>query len=371
MDICLDDKTSLMIVRATATNRSLALAPVDVCRPVAPAVRPAKLGSLNIPELLGYLRIPEERPLGIVVPTAADRVRAQGIHCSVDALARDSAPFVQLCSADASQPSPIVPSHARVLVQSPKHIVLGMARRLRRLEIVGKLDHQRALLMLVKLCLELCGTYAHDPFDPNNAPVIFDVNPRLARGDLVSFLQRPGAEQGLSLAREAADLVYDLSGSPQESFLGPALFFDSRLGGLSLCDFVANEPLSLTPEERASIGYRKITPDFTLVNYNSVVEYLGEVHREADNPRIDHKRSLDYQTLGRREYAFWYEDVDTKAHFMTSAARVVKAIESYDGPATRRRFVRLANDPAFRVRQQVLFEVFRPWLRGRPGTTPR
>lgn len=363
MDIYLDDKTSLMLTRATATNRSITLAPTNVCRPMASDARYVKLNRLGIPELMGYLRIPERNSLGIVVPDSRNRVRAVGIHSTVDRMARPGAPFLLLRSEGDNDAAALVPKDSRVYVQHPARIVLGMARRLRRLELANKLTRQQAILMMVKLCLELCGTYSHDPFDPNNASVVYNIEQRLTCDELQGFLKEAGNEQGLSLARDAAKLAYDLSGSPQESFMGPALFFGSRLGGLGLCDFVANKKLDLTKKEHASIEWRTITPDFQLVGYNSVVEYLGEVHKEGDNPRIDHRRSLDYQTLGKSEFAFWYEDVNTQEAFMESAARLVPTIERFDGPAVRKRFKRLAGDAAFQKRQRTLFSVFRPWLR--------
>lgn len=312
---------------------------------------------------MSYLHVPEERSLGILVPSDATRIRTKHIHCAVDSAPRGDTPYLRLCSAIANEPSPLVPRESRVFVQAPASIVLGMARQLRRMVIVGKIGNTQAVLMIAKLCLELCGTYAHDPFAPHMGSVAYDAPQRLTRDELGAFLSQSGTEQGLSLAREALSLVHDNSGSPQESFLGPALFSSSRLGGLELCEFVANEPLKLTERERASIGYRTITPDFQMPKYQSVVEYLGEVHNEGDNPRIDHQRSLDYQTLGKREFAFWYEDVSTINALMISASRIVSAMEQFDGTETRRRFVRLSNDPAFRERQRAMFAVFRPWLR--------
>lgn len=363
MDIYLDKHTSLHLLREAARNPSLSLLPTDKMRPEPLNHAYIRLNRLEIPGLIGYLRVPEDRRLGIIVPSARNRVRAQGIECAVDACKRDGAPFLLLSSADPKQPSPLVPACTRVYVQSPQLIVLGMARQLRRLELEGRMQHERAVLMLLKLCLELCGTYAHDPFLPHEGEVAYGTQPLLSAETLREYLQPEGSEQGLSLAREVAALAYDRSGSPQESFMGSALFGESRLGGLALCAFEPNASLELSPAERAAIDHRTITPDFTLKPYRSVVEYLGVVHEKGDNPEIDHVRSLDYQTLAYREFAFTYDDVRTQAAFMASAARLVTVIEQYDGPGIRQRFNRLARDPQFSRRQRVLFEVFRPWLR--------
>ena len=145
--------------------------------------------------------------------------------------------------------------------------------------------------------------------------------------------------------------------------MGPALFFSSAYGGLDLGEFDANKPLDLSRSELASIDCRTITPDFFLSAYDLALEYLGSIHKEGDNPKKDHVRSLDYQTLGKRELAFVYDDVKTRDAFMHSAARIVTIMEQFDGPGVRTRFERLKGDQAFMKRQKQLFQTFRPWLR--------
>ncbi len=361
MDIYLDAKTSLKLYRIAARNKTFALRPSDKKAPQALGLRVAKPYRLGIPGLLSLLRVPESAPLGILVPRAKDRVRCSGIACTIMRSPRGEVPFMRLESTDATSSGTLEPKDGNVFVLAPTNVVLGMAKVLRQKELQGSMSHQRAVLSLAKLCLELCGTFSHDPFDPRDGEVVYKTTPVTSKEELAEFVKDGGREQGLALLREVVPLVFDKSGSPQESFLGAAMFFPGRLGGLRLCDYATNTPLKLTRNQRASIGYRVITPDFTLVGYNAVMEYLGSVHEEGDNPRIDHVRSLDYQTLGIREYAFWYADVRTQSAFMRSAARVLHAVEQVDGPEARRRFARLANDSAFQKRQRVLMEVFMPW----------
>lgn len=362
MNIFLDDITSLALIRAVARDSNgLAVVQSSVTTPQPLGLRTAKLDRLGMPELLGYLRIPELQPLGIVIPAPKNRIRAKDFRCTVCSSPRGSAPFLQLVATDA-QSSGLVPSTTQVNVMSPANIVLQTAGRLRANERSGKITHNQAVLTLFKLCLELCGTYSHHPFEPLNGAATYHVEPRLDAKTLRTMLETPGRERGLTLAREAAQLAYNNSGSPQETFLGPALFFPTHLGGMHLCDFEANVSLNLSKRERASIGYRHITPDFTLAQYRTVVEYLGKVHFEGDNPKIDHQRSLDYQTLGFREFNFWYDDVRTRARFMQSAARVVAAIAAYEGPKAQQRYLKLAKNKDFIKRQRMLFEVFCPWL---------
>ena len=363
MNIFLDDKTSLKLWRLVTGNPSVALIETDVSRPEPLGLTTAKLDRLEMPQLLNYLDVSETSPLGILVPSGRKRVRSRGFVSHVDKCPRGPMPFRLLASVDEQVSSPIIPQKTKVYALAPANIVLSMARRLRRMHLKGSMDRWQSVLMLSKLCLELCGTYMHDPFDPLQGPVTYGTGPLLCAEELNRFLSAPGREQGLGLAREVATLVYDKSGSPQESFLGPALFYPAYLGGLGLCTFVANEALELDDAKRALIQGRTITPDFYLPDYDSVVEYRGHVHQEGDNPRIDHIRDLDYQTLGIRDFTLYYGDVKTREDFMKSAARIVAVIARKDGPDVTERFSRLGRSKSFLQKQRTLFEVFRPWLR--------
>jgi hypothetical protein len=141
------------------------------------------------------------------------------------------------------------------------------------------------------------------------------------------------------------------------------LFGRRRLGGLQLGEIIPNKQLNLDADQQQSIEYRTITPDFQMPRHNAVVEYNGSEHDEGDNPRIDHVRMLDYQTLAIQAFVFEYEDVKTLDAFMRSAARIVRVMSWRDGPKVQSDFERLRRNEGFRARQEVLFKVFRPWLR--------
>ncbi len=364
MDVFLDDKNSLTLLRAVAHGvAGLALVPSPHMRPIAPRIGYFSLWKLGISPLLCYLGIPERTRLGLLVPTASSRIQSKDVTCHVSTALRGRSPFWQLVSANPQCPSPLLADESRVYVLSPPNVVLGMAARLCKRSDGRAMPMYRSVLMLLKLCLELCGTYSHDPFEPHMGEVAYGINPLTCARELREAFVEVGGERGIALARVAADMVYDLSGSPQESCLGPALFFPDSYGGLGLGAFDANKPLDLNDDERQSIGYRQITPDFTLLGQKAVIEYLGSIHNEGANPRIDHVRSLDYATLGIREFGFWYEDVRTRRDFMESASRVVTALEQYGDGGVKRRFARLAASSAFADRQEALFQVFRPWQR--------
>ncbi|MBR3159030.1 MAG: hypothetical protein IKF14_07990 [Atopobiaceae bacterium] len=364
MNIFLDDRYSLMLLRAAAgKSNGLALESCDYMQPEALSLRYFRQDRLGISKLLGYMYVRDEDKLGIVVPCAKNRIRSQRVDCRVLTRPRGAKPFLRLTSQDKENPSRLVPESTGVYVMSATNVVLGMAGRLSKLVRTDKMTHTKAKLMLLKLCLELCGTYTHDPLNPHTGKVFYRTMPWLDVKTLVNELEKDGREAGLALAREVASMAYDNSGSPQESLMGPALFFPDLYGGLQLTEFSANESLALTPDERQAIGGRTITPDFTMGKYRSVVEYVGEIHNEGENPQIDHVRSLDYQTLGYREFRLNYDDVRTRSAFMKSAARIVHVIAQHEGPSFTKRFVRLGSSKEFINRQRTLFEVFRPWLR--------
>ncbi len=363
MDLFLDDKTSLKLLRVTRWDHTVSLQPCDVVAPQPLGLTTAKLNRLAMPGLLSTLRIPESEPLGVLVPNARSRIRSRDFACTVLKRPRGAHPFLRLVSRDNRLLGPLVPEDSNVYALSAPNIVLGMAKRLRQRVIDGKLTKRVAVLMLLKLCLELCGTFAHSPHDPKRGAVVYGIEPSLNTKDLLLFLSDSGTEQGLALARKASALAYDLSGSPQESFMGPALFGSVDSGGLALAPFVANKALVLNAEQRALIEGRTITPDFYLSDYNSVIEFKGDVHNTGDNPRIDHVRDLDYQTLGIRDFSFVYDDVRTQEAFNKSAARIVVAIAQRDGQEATNRFMRLLKNGSFLRRQYTMFEVFRPWLR--------
>lgn len=365
MDIFLDATSSLKLLRASRRDDAIVLKPSDVRRATPPGLPHTTLDKLQAPALLDWLKVPESHNLDIIVPAAKDRVRCRQIDCRVYGHPCAEQPFLELSSPEPDGGNPRIPllPDTHVYVLCAEEIALAMAQRLHRLEREAKMTHQKALLMLLKLCLELCGTYAHDPFDPNLGDVAYKTTPPTSRERLEQFVAGGGTQSGLSLLREVVQLVYDGSASPQESFLGQALFGRRRLGGLQLGEIIPNKQLNLDADQQQSIEYRTITPDFQMPRHNAVVEYNGSDHDEGDNPRIDHVRMLDYQTLAIQAFVFEYEDVKTLDAFMRSAARIVRVMSWRDGPKVQSDFERLRRNEGFRARQEVLFKVFRPWLR--------
>ena len=368
MDIYLDATPSLYLLRASLRGADFTFAPAQDTRPTWPAGTPISLERLDAPELLTYLNISEKHPLEVLVASGKERIRAHGISCRVSSKPRGGAQFMELVSAHPEHPTLLVPENGRILVLTPEGIVLSMAGKLRKKERNGELTRLAAKITLLKLCLELCGTYTLDPKDPHRGSVTYKIKPPLTAKRLATYLSKRGNEPGLSLARSVLPHVFDKSGSPLESCAGTVFFGDPKIGGFALRrieseNVEVNKTLELSEAQKAMINYRTITPDFTLSGHDAVVEIAGEVHKEGDNPRIDHVRQLDYATLGIRMLYFTYADIKDQRVCTRSAARIVDILAEKD-PEVRERFDALKKNRRFCKKQQMLFGVFRPRAQG-------
>ena len=363
MDIYLDATPSLYLLRSSLRGADFTFTPAKDTRPTSHAGTPVSLKSLDAPELLAYLDISEKHPLEVLVASAGERIRARGISCRVWPKPRSDTPFMELVSACPEHETLLSPENGRVLALAPEGIVLAMAGMLHEKEREGKMTHLAAKITLLKLCLELCGTYTLDPKDPHKGSAVYKVKPPVTAERIATYLSKQGNEPGLSLARSVLPHIFDKSGSPLESFAGTAFFGDPKIGGFALCKADVNKTLDLDETQLAMINYRTITPDFTLPGHNAVVEIAGEVHKEGDNPRIDHVRQLDYATLGIRMLYFTYADIQAQRVFLRSATRIVNILAEND-PEVREQFERLKRSRKFYENQKMLFGVFRPRAQG-------
>ena len=363
MNIFTADTTSLKIIRLIRRGAGLRLARTDVTQADDYDVAYMQLHKLGIGRLCNVLNIGETDPLCVIVTKARARKRCKGLRCVIRRHPRCKHPFLEVVPANANCPNTLIPTDGRLYVEAPESIVVSMASRLSKYVRQKKYSEERAVLMLLKLCLELCGTYSHDPLDPWNGEVTYGTEPVMSAESLKEVVEGLSKVPGLPLARKVLSLVYNNSGSPEESFMGHALFGSSAYGGLDLGAFEANKALDISAEQLRVITERRIRPDLSMEAYKLAIEFKGKKHEQGDNPQKDRVRSLDYQTLGWREFAFWYSDVRTRGLFNASASRIVAALENYEGPTVRRRFERLISDPSFSELQDTVLEVFRPWLR--------
>ena len=222
--------------------------------------------------------------------------------------------------------------------------------------------HQESVLRLTKLCLELCGTFTLDPHNPLNERATFWIKPVLTKDDLVADVLSVHKLMGIKLARETLPLIYDRSGSPEESFVGCALFSPNEYGGLCIGEYETNVELTLSDHQYKMLTFNKLTPDFLMRQYKIAIEYNGEDHNKGDNPKRDRRRMNGYSMIAYKAFVLTKDEVRTLYAFNACARQIVGAIENYEGPSVGRRFEKLLRDKSFIQRQKILFEVYRTHL---------
>ena len=362
MDYFLAHTTALQLIRYVRSGSDLVLASTDVREVASLKGSRVKLASSCIPELCGVLRANKHNPLHLLVPTARDRRRCAGITCTVRAKPWGAQPYLLVRPIDEEVGSPLLPKDTRVFVEHPAAIALGMAAWLSHLVSQHKMSWLFAVHKLLKLCLELCGTFSCDPYDPINGAATYGIEPAMQSSDLTGVLEACGGARGAKLMRTATPLVFERSGSPAESLAGTGLFAPNAFGGHELGDYDANVPLDLTPAQSDVTTCGVITPDFKMDRYRVAIERNGQVHEEGDNPLMDRARMADYQTIGWNAFTLWKDEVRNPDAFNRWVRRIVLVMTYYDGDEVMREYERRVGDKDFLARQRTMFEAFCPWL---------
>jgi len=150
---------------------------------------------------------------------------------------------------------------------------------------------------LVKLGLELCGTYSGWKLSPGGAHSLraenqectFDIPQALQARHLRQFLERMAGAHGAAAARRAAAFVLDGSASPMESAVYLLLCLPKRLGGYGLPKPQLNPKLTITNPSGTETIERY--PDLFWkgpnidIEYNSDRDHSGEWSRYRDSRR--------------------------------------------------------------------------------------
>lgn len=363
MDYFIAGSSALKLIRLIRKGEcDLKLEPSGVKTPTPLSSHHLTLRSLGLSKLCSLMDVSETSPLHLLVPTKAGRHRARSLKVTLRVAPRGDSPYCEVVSQDPARPSPYIPQGTRIFVESPSSVVLSMARKLTRRELEGKQNHQESVLRLLKLCLELCGTFTLDPHEPHTKTATFLINPVLTLDKCVSCALSVRKLLGLPLVRETLPMVFEKSASPAESFVGCALFCPTEYGGLSLGEYEANVERELSPHQRKMLSFDKLTPDFYMRKYGIAIEYNGEGHEKGDSPRRDRQRMNGYAMLGDKAFVLTRDEVRTLVAFNSSARKIVGAMENFDGPEVTRRFDALLADKAFSERQSMLFQVYRSHL---------
>lgn len=363
MDIFIADISALRLIRLIRTEAcGLALRPTSITEVTKLTSHYLSIRRLGLAPLCSLLHVSETTPLCLLAPRKVDRRCPSNIKMSMRSLPRGPSPFLEVVSTGSDQLNPLIPPGMRVFVESPASLVLSMARKIEEMRRKRKLSHQEAALRLLKLCLELCGTYSLDPFGPLQGGACFFLAPVLSIDELTTCVCSVHKLLGLPLVREVMPLIFERSASPQESFVGCALFNPTEYGGFFFGAYATNKGLKLSDEEKRTLSFGTLTPDFFMAAYRIAIEYNGEYHERDDNPKRDRRRMNGYSALGYRAFIITRDEVRTLGEFNKVARQIAHAISMFDGEKMMRCFDELMRDKAFLKRQRVLFEVFRSHL---------
>ena len=359
----LAEKDSLRLLRFARSSPSLFLSPCPEGELVVEPYTSAELLELRRalpPEMSGF---DAASPLCLTFFSRESRSQSKLIRPFVSLSALPPGAFLEVMG-------PWGRAGSRVYVESPALALVRMAQVLLPAVRGGQLRRSAALVRLMGLAMEFCGTYARDPLDPLGGPCAYGVEPLADADSLRRFLLGASGIRGLRFAREASGYALDGSASPAETLLALAMSLPPRLGGAPLPGFAMNEPLELEGDATSLLHHRSMRPDFYWREQRVALEYNGKVHDSEDGHEEDHFRRQDYATCGIGVVEARSSDVrDTGA-----LERLIKLValelerRGGDGPSLRKRIDASLQDPQARVaRAQLVYELTRGRRHGEPG----
>ena len=355
---------AIRLLRAARARDLVTATPTDETRVQPFGCTVSSLDDFGVDGLLNWLNICPENPLSVLVPEVSSRTWVTGVKSSV--LSRDMpcGAFLELKSGQGENALKIPPD-VRVLIDSPQLALIHASDELRRRvssETMGELE---ALLRLIALASELCGSYACDPLQPQAGRCHFDEPGECGRfvtpSDLRSFLSQAPAIGGLALARRVARYAIDESGSPMETYINHALTLPPRLAGLSMEKPLANKQLVVDPLVRGRLKHDSLRPDFQWPKYNLLGEYLGDKeHASRPARKEDKTRSQDYTTSDYKAFFLMFDDVRSVAAINRTAMMFAREFAKGGKRYEPHRVRRLIKDPDFRECQTKLVSTLLP-----------
>ena len=263
-----------------------------------------------------------EPRLEILVGNAADAMKSKQHVCRVLKFPPISGMFCKIAK--------------NAYVASPEMVFVQMATRLSFLE-------------LIQLGMELCGTYAPNPYGKR-----FDERPPVtSKKRLENFCERVRGMRGAAIARKALRWVVDGSNSPAETALVLFLCLPVRLGGYGFeyPDMNPTTPLGKRASKMAE--YPTMRCDLHWVEKHVVVEY------DSDQ---EHLSSQSAANDARRRNVLGYKNINVitvrKPMLYTprSFDDVVRQLAKALGRRLRPRDLEFTA-----ARSELRFELF-PWL---------
>ena len=310
-------------------------------------------------------------PQGLVVPTRGhplslrfpgDAARSQSalVSSSPNLATLPTGSYLEVLSAD-GDPSPFSRDHGgHVLVESAPLSLVSAAQSLYRSVAQGRITERAALIRLSAFAMELCGSYARDPARPGTGDILYDLDPLAGVEDLRRALRGMPRLHGAKLARRAAGLANDGSGSAMETLWYFAFCLPPRLGGIHLERPLQNVALEWPEGTRELACHDRLRPDFHWPRYGRVGEYDSELHKNPSAFYEDRNRAKDYALCHLGYFPITDKDTADGPAMLAFLRQFVKSLEDVETAAFFRRMRRILNDPEVDAARVVLHSLLMP-----------
>lgn len=302
------------------------------------------LDRLSLIAPVAFAGVSDSRPIDVVVQNKSDRIRVSGVRSHICKTSRRQS-FVRLAVSAQRLVASGLPENLEIYLDSACRCFLVFAQTLSRLVRSGRIGRSEAILRLLVLGSELCGTYARDPGNPRKGKVAFGLPSATSSDELRCYLAACEGAEGISLARDAASYLVNDFRSPLEAEFYYALTLPPRLGGLSFPKPLVNTPLNAenhaSPDppshEHATasqqnkghaIHHNILTPDlhWPLADLGLVVEIDGYAYHSDKEAFLDDRlRDQDYGALGFQVLRATYANASSREELEGFLALVINA----------------------------------------------
>lgn len=358
MDLFLSHKDSLKVLRHARRSEELVLVPADHLSLKSDAsIDAGSLGSMLPQELLAPTK---GHPISLRFPGDATRSQSSLVRSSPNLGALPPGSYLEVLSAD-GDPSPFSRGHeGHVFVESAPLALVSAAQPLYRSVAQELITERAALIRLASFAMELCGSYVRDPAHPGTGDIIYDLDPLARIEDLRHALGEMPRLHGAKLARRAAKLANDGSGSAMETLWYFAFCLPPRLGGIHLERPLQNVEIDWPEGTRELACHDRLRPDFHWPRYGRVGEYDSELHKSAHAFYEDRNRAKDYALCHLGYFPITDRDTADGPAMLAFLRQFVKSLENVETDAFFRRMRRILNSPEVNAAREVLRSLLMP-----------
>lgn len=359
MDVFLAYEDSLRALRAVRRDDALMLAPCET------STLGEDHGRVDRPELVEALAplLPPPttaRPVSLRFADDAHRSQVACVRSVPNLAALPGGAYLEVLTERGDPFRACGAETTRLFVEAPPLALVGAARTLAGAQRAGAMSRDVALVRLVALAMELCGTYARDPWSPRVGDVAHNLDAIAAVGDVRSWLDAAPPLHGIALARRAAAWANDGSNSAIETLWYLAFCLPPRLGGIHLDRPLQNVAIEWPDAVRDVVSHERMRPDFYWPAYATACEHLGGDHEGAEAVAEDSNRARDYELCHISYLPLTKRDLRGEEAVRAALAQVVEVIKGHESPAFARRMRRLLTDPAVMDARRVLLAQLMP-----------